>query len=283
MKNPIYPIFRRMCFSLVITLLFCLGLAAETPSEASETPPESESLPIPAEPDPLPQQAGTSNEWQISFTPYLWMVNLSGTQTIGTITVPLEIDFSDIVDRLKFAFMAHFEASKGRWGGIVDFNFAAVGGNEVVQIPILGTADFNFDILYLDLLAFYRFPYDRHSFDILLGTRYRNLKLDLRFTSGLNPNFDVGWWDPLVGVRYIAKLHPEKLDVIVKGNVGGFGAGSQFTGEFAGGVKINLTPKISMPVLYRYVHVQYEEGSGMDFFRYHGSEQGLLIGLGFNF
>jgi opacity protein-like surface antigen len=283
MKNPIYPIFRRMCFSLVIALLFLPELAAETPSEASETLPEAESLPIPAEPDPLPQQAATSDEWQISFAPYLWMVNLTGTQTIGQITVPIEIDFSDLVDRLKFAFATHFEASKGQWGGIVDFNYAAIGDNQVVDIPILGTADYNFDIFYLDLLAFYRLPYDRHSFDVIFGTRYRNLKMDLRFTSGLNPGFDVGWWDPLVGIRYIGKLHPEKLDVILNGKVGGFDIGSQFTGEFSVGVKINLTPKISMPVLYRYLHIQYQEGSGADFFNYHANEQGLLIGLGFNF
>ena len=233
---------------------------------------------------PLPQQAGTSDEWQISFTPYLWMVNYSGTQTIGQITVPLEIDFSDLVDRLKFAFAAHSEASKGRWGGIFDFNYAAIGDNQVLTTPLGETADFNFDMFYLDLLAFYRLPYDRHSFDILLGTRYRNLKFDLRFTSGLNPSFDVGWWDPLVGVRYIAKLHPEKLDVIVNGRVGGFDVGgSQFTGEFSVGVKINLTPRISMPVFYRYLHVQYEEGSGANFFNYHANEQGLLIGLGFTF
>jgi len=283
MKNLIYPIFRRICFSLVITLLFVPELAAETPSEASETPPESEPLPIPAEPDPLPQQAATSDEWQISFTPYLWMVNITGTQTIGQITVPLEIDFSDVIDRLKFAFAFHFEASKGRWVGIFDFNYAAVGDNQVLTTPSGETADFNFDIFYQDFLAFYRIPYDRHSFDVIFGTRYRFLKMDLRFTSGLEPRFDIGWWDPLVGVRYIGKLHPEKLDVIVNGKVGGFDIGSQFTGEFSAGVKINLTPKISMPVLYRYLHIQYQEGSGANLFNYHANEQGLLIGLGFNF
>ncbi len=157
MKNLIYPIFRRICFSLVIALLFVPELAAETPSEASETLPESEPLPpIPAEPDPLPQRATSSDEWQISFTPYLSMVNYSGTQKIGQITVPLEIDFSDLVDRLKFAFAAHSEASKGRWGGIFDFNYAAIGDNRVLTTPLGETADFNFDMFYLDLLAFYR-------------------------------------------------------------------------------------------------------------------------------
>ena len=272
----------RIYVFLLIALLLGPGLAAETPSEASETLPESAYQPS-AEPDPLPQQAGSSDDWQISVAPYLWMVNLSGTQTLGSIGVPLDIDFSDLVDRLKFAFATHFEARKGRWGAIVDFNYAAIGDNKILETPEGETADMNFDILYLDLMAFYRFPYDRHSFDILLGTRYRNLKLDLRFTSGQNPGFDVGWWDPLVGVRYTAKLHPEKLDVIVKGMVGGFGAGSKWTGEFAGGVKINLTPKISVPLLYRYVKIEYEEGSGVDFFGYDASEQGLLLGITMSF
>ncbi len=283
MRNLTHLVSLRICVSLAIALLFSPGLAAETPSEAAEAPPESESLLPTAEPDPLPQQATSSDEWKISLISYLWMVSIDGTSTVGTVTVPVKVDFSDLIDTLKFAFAAHFEASKGRWGGIVDFNFAAIGDNQVADIPELGTLDYNFDLLYLDLLASYRFPYDRHSFDILLGTRYRNLKLDLRLSSGLNPGFDVGWWDPLVGVRYIAKVHPEKLDVIVKGFVGGFGAGSQFTGEFVGGITINLTPKITIPVVYRYLHTEYEEGSGMDFFRYDASEQGLLIGLGFKF
>ncbi len=281
--KPLTDLFSlRICVFLLMALLFGPGLAAESPSEASETLPESAYQPS-AEPDPLPQQAGSSDDWQIFLAPYLWMVNLSGTSTIGEITAPLEIEFSDLVDRLKFAFATHFEARKGRWGAIVDFNYAAIGDNEILQTPEGETADMNFDILYLDLEAFYRIPYDRHSFDVIFGTRYRNLKLDLRFTSGLNSGFDVGWWDPLVGGRYNAKLHPEKLDVIVNGKVGGFDVGSQFTGEFSVGVKINLTPRISMPVIYRYLHIQYEEGSGADFFNYHANEQGLLIGLGFNF
>ena len=282
MKHLTDLFFLRICVFLLMALLLGPGLAAESPSEASETLPESAYQPS-AEPDPLPQQAGSSDDWQIFLAPYLWMVNLSGTSTIGEITAPLEIEFSDLVDRLKFAFATHFEARKGRWGAIVDFNYAAIGDNQILETPTGETADMNFDILYFDLMGLYRIPGDRQSFDVLFGTRYRNLKLDLRFTSGLNSGFDVGWWDPLVGGRYNAKLHPEKLDVIVQGIVGGFGAGSEFTGDFLGGVRINLTPKISIPVFYRYVKIDYEEGSGLDFFGYDASEQGLLIGLAMNF
>ena len=282
MKHLTDLVSRRICVSLVIALLFGPGLAAEAPSEDAETLPESEYL-LTAEPDPLPQQARSSDDWQTSLSNYLWMVNISGTNTIGPFEVPIEVDFSDLVDRLKFAFATHFETSKDRWGGIVDFNFAAIGDNQILQTPTGETADFNFDILYLDLLGFYRIPDERQSFDILFGTRYRRLELDLRFTSGLNPGFIVDWWDPLLGGRYIAKLHPEKLDVIVKGIIGGFGAGSEFTWEFVGGVKLNLTPKISIPLLYRYLDVEYEEGFGLNFFRYDASEHGPLIGLTINF
>jgi hypothetical protein len=225
----------------------------------------------------------SSEDWQVSVAPYLWLVNMSGTFTIGLITAPVEIDFSDLVDRLKFAFTAHIEASKKNWGGIFDLNYAAIGDNQVLTTPSGETADFNFDFLYLDLWGFYRIPGERQSFDILLGTRYRTLELDLRFTSGLNPGFDVGWWDPMIGGRYRAKLHPSKLDFTFMGAGGGFGAGSDHTWEIVTGVTFKPTPKISIPVFYRYLDVDYREGSGLDFFRYDAVEQGLLLGVGFHF
>lgn len=257
------------------------SLAAETPSTETENRPDPENAVI--EPSPQQPPTMTSDDWQVSVTPYLWMTNLSGTNTIGPITAPIEIDFSDLIDRLKFAFAAHFEVSKKNWGGMFDFNYAAIGDNQVLTTPLGETADFNFDIFYLDLWGFYRIPGERQSFDILAGTRYRKLELDLRFTTGLNPGFDVSWWDPMIGGRYIAKLHPSKLDFQFRADVGGFGAGSEHTWEIITGVIFKPTPKILIPVLYRYLDVDYMEGSGLDFFRYDAVEQGLLLGIGFHF
>ena len=60
------------------------------------------------------------DEWNNDFVVYLWAVNMDATNTVGTKQVPLDVSFSDLWDKVKFAASGHYEGRKGNWGVLLD-------------------------------------------------------------------------------------------------------------------------------------------------------------------
>lgn len=51
----------------------------------------------------------SDSDWQFRLAPlYLWAVNMSGDQTIGPVTLPIELDFDDIFEKLEGVFNPQF-------------------------------------------------------------------------------------------------------------------------------------------------------------------------------
>src|SRR5262249_56122915 len=63
------------------------------------------------------------------------------------------------------------------------------------------------------------------TFDVYAGGRYTNLELDVDTPAGPSLNQQVDWIDPLVGAR-VAVHFSEHWFMIVSGDIGGFGVGS---------------------------------------------------------
>ncbi len=249
--------------------------------------------------DLAPLTGRSPDEWQFVVAGYLWMANLQGSNTIGALTVPIEVDFSTIWDNLDGAFAAHIEARKGAWGAFFDVSYFAIGKDDIEislpnappqagQLPedLLPTIDISFSNSIFEAMANYRFGSETSALDVFGGIRYNRLAQDVVVggPGDLSGGYDVNWTDPVFGGRYLHRVRDRVL-ILLRGDVGGFGAGSEFTWNVSGGVSIDVHRRIGLDFLYKYMDIEYRDGTKgtIDFFEYVSTTQGVLLGLSFYF
>jgi hypothetical protein len=94
------------------------------------------------------------DKWQFAIEPYLWLPNVNGTLKFGPPPgasggPEVEIDASDILERLNIAFMFTAEARKGRWSIVTDVMYMDFDGegskiksiDATDRIPVSSTID----------------------------------------------------------------------------------------------------------------------------------------------
>jgi hypothetical protein len=97
---------------------------------------------------------------------------------------------------------------------------------------------------------------------------------------------DKHWVDPVVGIRTLWELTP-KWTVTALGDIGGFGAGSEFSWQAAGlvGYRFGLLGDDNAKVLAgcRALYQDYKSGSGRNEFKWDMTLHGPVLGLAIGF
>jgi hypothetical protein len=100
------------------------------------------------------------------------------------------------------------------------------------------------------------------------------------------PGFDVSdtnsWFDPLIVARFTAPLE-SKWKLGIRGDVGGFGVGSDFTWQVFPFVGYRFSNLFEISGGYRALGMDYNTGSGDDYFLYDMVTFGPQLGLVFHF
>jgi len=231
-------------------------------------------------PPPDPQNTSTG-DWEISVTPYVFLPRLKGTIGIVGETAEVNASFSDIFKNLDFAAMGTFEARKRNWMVIVDGMYMSLSGQKVTPSPFFSDIDVEVkEIIVTPLVGYRAVNTERGSIDLLAGARIWHVKSHLTFQPRIRPLVDVegsrNWVDPIVGARGTATLSPRTF-VLGEFDAGGFGVGSDFTGQVFGGVGFQLKPRVALIGGYRYLRTDYvNEG-----FIYRTSLSGITLGAKF--
>jgi hypothetical protein len=236
-------------------------------------------------------QATDSGKWWFRLAPYLWTVNIKGDNTVGPVTVPLDVKFGDIFSTMKFAGSLHFEAGKDRWVGVFDIAYIKIG--EDVEIPdpismVLQKANYDFTIFTWELLGTYRFTKSRSkSLEGLAGIRFTQQKMELTITAPMQDRiggFTETWVDPVIGIRYISDISP-KWYYTLRGDIGGFGIGADFTWNIAGNIIWRVSRVVDVSLGAKYLDVDYknDKTGTAEFFAFDGYQAGILLGAIFNF
>ena len=135
----------------------------------------------------------------------------------------------------------------------------------------------------LNLAGTYRIWDGRHTLDGVAGIRYTSLELDVNLrTLGARLNGDQDWVDPIVGARYSYRM-TDQWTLRLYGDIGGFGAGSDFTWQGLGLIDFQPWKNVAIVAGYRGIGTDYESGSGADKFTYDAVVHGPLIGLDIRF
>ncbi len=248
----------------------------------------------------LAQQAQASDkEWKFELTPYVWLPSLDVDSTVSGMTANLNLSFSDVADNFDlYGLMGRFEAWRGnKWGLILDGVFLKMKNQNDMQTksPLVVNADLEIRQELVDLGFAYRFVNKLEGasalqFDPYVAARYTYLKQEIRLKGSAGPFGGPGtllggnesWFDPIVGLR-VAFLINQAWSLAARGEVGGFGVGSELTWSALVGVDWRVASWGSVKLGYKWYYLDYKTGSGSNEFAFDGTMHGPWLGFTFHF
>ena len=226
------------------------------------------------------------NDLRFKIIPYVWAASLNGTVTSEGSTSNLHVGFDEILDDLNVGFIAYVEAEYKKVWVFVDTVFLDVGDSlSSSQVDL----DLTFKQTILDAGVGYTlntWPLGQGTSNISLGVyggaryNYMDLELDAGTTGSIKETVD--WADPLVGLRVKVNFGNDWLAEITS-DFGGFGVNSKFTTKLQGIVGYRFTDWFILWAGYRYLYIDYENGSGNNKFTYDMDFYGPLLAFGFYF
>jgi len=221
-------------------------------------------------------------DWTHEVAPYLWGTALEGTTAVGDVSMDVDASFGDILDALEFAAMGTYRGSRDRYSVLFDVVYAALGGDGRGPLGYV-KADVDVDQLVLEGDFGYALTDHLHGF---VGLRYVDLETTVKLTlpgGGKRSAKDTAdWLDPVIGLYYVRPFS-EQWSVSLRGDIGGFGVGSDFAWQAVGTLRWQVKPGFGVAFAYRYLDNDYEDGKGADYFKYDMSMQGPLLGVVFTF
>ena len=220
--------------------------------------------------------------WEFTLSPYAWAAGLDGSVGIGNVVAEVDQSFSDIVDKLDVAAMLHFEARKGPWAFMLDGFWLRLEAGADTPGPLYGGAEVEVEELRLSGLIAYRAIEGPTKLDLLTGISYFSVDTDFRLTPGLlagrEISFSEDWVDPVVGFHLRHELC-ERWFAMLRGEIGGFDAGSEFTWQAMTGVGYRAGDSSEVFLGYRHLDIDYSDND----FTYDTSTSGIILGVNFSF
>ncbi len=223
---------------------------------------------------------------------YLWVPLMDGDVTVKGFSTDVEVGYdeiSEMLDEIRFGIMGHVEVGFDPWTAWADLVYLSIEDENNVRN---GEIESRFDQVILDIglaakVAQWDLSQDRKiELEGLLGTRWNSLELDLDLqapplTGDRDQRHD--WWDFILGARVKADL-TEKLNLVVRGDFGGFdwGSSSDSTWQLAGNVNYEFGRWIA-GLGYRALYIDYDRGSGNQAFEYDILIHGPFLGVGYRF
>ena len=236
-----------------------------------------------------------SGPWSFSITPYMWAVSIDGKVTVGDYSASSSMAFSDIWKNMQAGGLVHMEARNGRFGFFVDpiylkmrqdttFRGASSGTSPPPTRDITLTVEtwlVEFGVMY----ELGRWGLDNKkagraaTLEVYGGGRYWYTHTNLDTTGPVNPTQTLSFTDPMIGLSFKADL-TERVVMNLRGDIGGFGVGSDFSWNAAALFGYRFTPAITGFLGYRAIYLNYKTGDDP---RFNMTMQGPITGIEFKF
>jgi opacity protein-like surface antigen len=201
-----------------------------------------------------------------SVTLYGWLpwLELEATSRAG-VTTETSVGAADVLDALNLAFMAAGEVHYGRFGLLQDFVYADLGSGGTLSGPLASGVGIDTNMLLSTTALSYR-AFDEQGWllEPYAGLRYVDIETDVRIIGGgplglsAAAAVELSWWDPVIGLRARAPV-TQRLSAGGFVDIGGFGAGSEFSWEIYAGLDYAVTDHLSAVGGFRYLSIDYED------------------------
>lgn len=215
--------------------------------------------------------------WRFTLAPYLLFPHMDGTVAFGPIQSNISADPGDIFDNLQFGAMLAAEARNSDWAiGFDGLYMDLSKDGEKLSVRYDGYQ------ASLELTGFRRLtPF----FEVLAGGRLNLMGASVTSpTSVTLVDKDKDWFDPFIGARFTLP-NTGKWTVMLRGDVGGFGVGSQFAWQVRPTVAYSVSKHWSFGVAYWALGMDYSTGElgDQNYFKYDVTSFGPEIGVGYTF
>ena len=257
--------------------------------------------------------------WTFSLTPYVWATSLNGSTTVKGRTTDIDASFFDILDHTQFPkglfqLAAFGEARYGRFGLLADLAYMKLGlgagitrsrGVDALNATVGASAGLTVEMFIAELAAAYEIarwsgissPGSTTALDLYAGGRvwWQRADAELAISGTLNfldltrtangtfsAEADVSWVDPVVGARLRHQFSPA-WNLVLSGDVGGFGAGSKFSWQATAALDYEFSRSKSVAwsgmLGYKALSVDYSKGSGLTHYEYDMTMYGPIFGI----
>lgn len=231
-------------------------------------------------------QADPEDGWGFLIAPYAMFPNMKGETGVGTLpNVAVDENPGDIFSNLQFGAMLYAEAHTPAWAVSSDVIYMDL---EAEVAPDSQVIDGKAGVRQLgwELAAMYRLS---SWLELGLAATYNKIDADVDIVISALPNapaisggLDEEWIDPSIVARAVAPLG-EKWQFQARANIGGFGVGSEMFYQLQLDLVYALSDRWQFGLGYRYIDVDFEDGSGADRFVYDMRTFGPVLKFGFAF
>ena len=231
-------------------------------------------------------QQAQPGEWHYLVEPYLMLPNMKGE--VGLADLPpasVDEDPGDIFSHLQMGAMFYFEANNGTWMFSSDLLYMDLESNLSPREGVIeGKARMSqvgFELAamrrisdWLELgasVVYNKIDADVNmTFDTVLGTNTRRLSMT------------EDWIDPTFVMRGTFPFG-DKWRGQLRANIGGFGIGSDVFWQLQADVVYQHSEKWQFTFGYRLIDFAYDQGDGLDRFRYDMQNFGPVLKAGYRF
>lgn len=235
--------------------------------------------------DDKDDEMSTKSGWHYIADVYMLFPSMVGNTQIGNLpSVEVDASTGDIFSNLKFGAMLYFEARNDNWAISSDFVYMKLG-QDLKSNALINSGDIVVKQTIWELAGLRRvMPW----LEVGAGLRLVSLKMDLNFLTNImatpprSASISETWVDPILIVRS-QNIVDEKWLFNFRGDLGGFGLGSDFTWQIQADVGYTFSDLFYSTIGYRYIGIDYNTGNGASTFVYDVDTSGPVIRLGFKF
>mgnify|MGYP007106198089 CR=1 FL=1 len=268
-------------------------------------------------------QPGGQRPWTFEFTTYGWLAWIKGDLTVKGRPLEIDVSPDQLIDALDWSslpiWMSYAEARNGRFSLFNDILYTKLAGSaefaksvqgRFATLALGGRLEADYEQAMIELGAGYEVwsngpagSTGRSAVDLIAGARYWHqeanvsaaLNATLAITGPLGlvdltrsgsrvvaTSGSVDWVDPFVGARLRHDVAPGQ-SLLVRADIGGFGAGSEFTWQALAAYSFQMcvTERYSVDAYlgYRALAVDYSQGAGNTRYEYDAVQHGPVTGL----
>lgn len=229
----------------------------------------------------------TSKEWSYVVEPYIMFPNMSGTTAIGNLPeLNVEVGSNQIFDNLKMGAMLYLEASNEKWNLNSDLLYMDLAKGVKSNI-IINNGQVNAKQVGWELAGLYKVkPWLEAGIGGLLNSINVGMDINRNNIGGGTTNITKErcetWVDPMLIVVF-KSTSERKFIYSLRSEIGGFGIGSELAWQMQGYAGYRFSKLFQIQGGYRIISLDYEKGSGADYFLYNIDTFGPVVRFGFNF
>lgn len=227
------------------------------------------------------------SEWSYLVEPYLLLPNMNGTVGLADLPeVTVDADTNEIFGNLKMGAMLYAEASNDKWaiGSDIIYMSLAQGvkpGSNYLSGE-LSAKQFAWEVAGLRKVN----PWLEFGVGGILNSLNSGVDVQLAILGGpaeyKSKEMTKTWFDPMLITRIKSKAG-EKFIYQFRGEIGGFGIGSDLAWQMQAVAGYQFSELFSVTGGYRIISLDYETGNGQNYFHYNIDTSGPTMRFGFQF